>query len=686
MSYSDPKLINDKTVQIVGGMTEMAKQQFAADRQADQQRVTANISSLVQGGINALTPKAQAMNKLDKSIIKSSQNMYNKIGSSDFDTGLDKWDETLDGFMNGIVDQNNLTIQAMNNGSMIDLSKGQRDIAMYENIVDIYEEAVPNIKAASNVINRSAKATDIGEKLSLTGPPPYQLDIIRKMNTDEAGDLQIIQEGNNIIIRDPNATYIDPKTGKEVKGTELNINQFNKAITDKENPYFKYAVDTKPDTERNFNQKIKSGKDGAFNPLYVTIDEEAKDSNGQTVTTYNMTLEQQEKFKKDVMGDKGDGYANGGQFAGLIEEFGESIWEDQMQGGENNTQYPEEIPVMPTGSREAIVKSGDKEALKLYDEQANEYGTYYNDYYKPMLDALANQSLNNAASNGIVLDKPKEEPADEETEEVTETEEVSETEEVAETETPKEEDEVVVKNFYEANTDIEKPVYKNKKGEDVSFEDDSAVFLTDIETTYGGYDGDEGTVGLPSYGDENDTRVDDHLNSTKILPGKSGKYFDGTDKKGLKADIGEDVYNALSDSEKAILRMEHLNVGWNPKVLMLQTAGIISKDDRGKYHKPQNQNDPSKWDVNKLYEENKDKIADLLKGKDNVMLENLEAIYKGTDNSKSGNSEEQNKKRNKGFQAQYTRRIADIKDRYKASDVVEEEEKTNEELAEQFED
>ena len=199
MSYSDPKLINDRTVQIVGGMTEMAKQQFAADRQAEQQRVTANISSLVQGGINALTPKAQAMNKLDKSVIKSSQNMYNKIGSSDFDTGLDKWDETLDGFMNGIVDQNNLTIQAMNNGSMIDLSKGQRDIAMYENIVDIYEEAVPNIKAASNVINRSANATDIGEKLSLTGPPPYQLDIIRKMNTDEAGDLQIIQEGNNII-------------------------------------------------------------------------------------------------------------------------------------------------------------------------------------------------------------------------------------------------------------------------------------------------------------------------------------------------------------------------------------------------------------------------------------------------------------------------------------------------------
>ena len=413
MSYSDPKLINDKRVEIVGGMTEMAKQQFAAERQADQQRVTQNISSLVQGGINALTPKAQAMNKLDRSIIKSSQNMYNKIGSSEFDTGLEKWDETLDGFMNGIVDKNNLTVQAMNNGSMIDLSKGQRDIAMYENIVDIYQEAVPNIRAASNVINRSANATEIGEKLSLTGPPAYQLDIIRKMNTDEAADLQIIQEGNNIIIRDPNATYIDPETGEEVKGTELNINQFNKAITDKENPYFKYAVDTKPDTERNFNQKIKSGKDGAFNPLYVTINDKAKDSTGQEVTTYNMTIAQQEKFKKDVMGDKGGLYANGGQFAGLIDQFGESIWEDQMQGGDNNTQYPEEVPKMPTGSRQAIVDSGDKEALKLYDEQLEEYNTYYNDYYKPMLDALANQSLNNAASNGIVLDKPKEEPVEE---------------------------------------------------------------------------------------------------------------------------------------------------------------------------------------------------------------------------------------------------------------------------------
>lgn len=604
MSYSDPKLINDRTIEIVGGMTEMAKQQFAADRQQEQQRITQNISSLVQGGINALTPKAQAMNKLDKAVIKSSQNMYNKIGSSDFDTGLDVWDESLDTFMNGIVDQNNLTIQAMNNGTMIDLSKGQRDIAMYENIVDIYAEAVPNIKAASNVINRSAKATEISQKLSLTGPPPYQLDIIRKMNTEEAGDLQIIQEGNNIIIRDPNAEYIDPETGKVIKGTELNINQFNKAITDKENPYFKYAVDTKPDTERNFNQRIKTGKDGAFNPLYVTINEEAKDSTGQTVTTYNMTPKQQDKFKKDAMGDKGNGYANGGQFAGLIEEFGESIWEDQMQGGDNNTQYPEEVPVMPTGSREAIVKSGDKEALKLYDEQLKEYDTYYNDYYKPMLDSLANQSLNNAANNGIVLDKPKEEPK-EETEEVTE--------EVAEevTETPEATEEAVV----------EDEVVENKKGVnealkiDVADGNDYIRKMFNYENTSGSSSGggvkDYGFTGTVGKG----AALKKLYDEAEGTPGEKGikvvnDYIIGTSPDQEAGDYGttiltdlgmdRETYDKLPENIKEQLVDWKFNTGRGSADLIAIASGI--------------EIDGEKWDGTKAFENNSpttDQIKDV---------------------------------------------------------------------------
>ena len=49
--------------------------------------------------------------------------------------------------------------------------------------------------------------------------------------------------------------------------------------------------------------------------------------------------------------------------------------------------------------------------------------------------------------------------------------------------------------------------------------------------------------------------------------------------------------------------MEHLNVGWNPKVLILLNAGIIDEKDRGKYHNPQKTQNPEKWDINKLYEE-----------------------------------------------------------------------------------
>jgi len=213
-----------------------------------------------------------------------------------------------------------------------------------------------------------------------------------------------------------------------------------------------------------------------------------------------------------------------------------------------------------------------------------------------------------------------------------------------------------IEEVEDAEETITTESYTNNNGEEITFEKDSEEFLRGIETTYGGYE-DGTTKALPSYGG-NDKRINQHLNSTKSL----GKYFDKTDKKGLKTDIGEDIYNALSDPEKAILRMEHLNIGWNPKVLILQTAGLISEKDRGAYHRGEK-------DVNELYEKinkhNPGELAKLLKGKESEMLDNLEAIYKGTDNSQSGNSEEENKKRNKGFQEQYTKRIKDIKEHYK---------------------
>ena len=210
-------------------------------------------------------------------------------------------------------------------------------------------------------------------------------------------------------------------------------------------------------------------------------------------------------------------------------------------------------------------------------------------------------------------------------------------------------------------TTITTAVYTNDDGKEITFEEDSEEFLRGIETTYGGLDQANGTTrALSSYakGGADSKKIAEHLNSKTSL-GKT--YKDGTDKKGLKTDIGEDIYNELSDAAKAIVRMEHLNIGWNPKVLMLQTAGIISEEDRGAYHNGDK-------DVNELYEKNKDKIVSLLKGKDSLMLENLDKIYKGTRSDLDGNTDAQDESRHKGFQEQYAKRITDIKEHYKIGD------------------
>jgi len=683
MSYSKPKQISTGALELNNTLlkeTLKDSDQQEANRQA---RNTQNISALVNTGLSLVTesiaPKADALSELNKDYQKQTQKLYNKVGSAAYDTGFEGTDKKADVFMNGLIDDYYRIKNSIKD--MKDPSLGQQDLAMIENMVNQYGEGVTNMVAFNSEIEKATKADlNSGGKLSNTGAPAAQLQIIRKISGGgaEAEDIEFRREGGNIMLYD--------RTTKQT----LNITEFNKAQQAGEQ-YLKFAIPTEETTSGFFKTIIEDKSEGGtFLEKYTT----KNDKGG-----FSMTTQQQADYKNDIIGkEPGSDYATGGMFEGLLAGDGnaaESIWEDQMfDAGISTTQWPngEENDTVYSGkTSDQIIEAAKRP--NATEEEKELYKLFYKDFYEPALGFLADQSLQGANELQITLDEEQEENTEgqKQEEEIVNNEqtgaggvEVNDNK-TGNTEVVKEE-EVLVKNFYDSNTDIEKPVYKNKKGEDVDFEQDSNTFLTNIETTYGGYDGDEGTAGIPSYGDEDDTRVDDHLNSTKVLPGKSGAYFDGTDKKGLKADIGEDVYNALSDSEKAILRMEHLNVGWNPKVLMLQTAGIISKDDRGKYHKPQNQKDPSKWDVNKLYEENKDEIAALLKGKDSVMLENLEAIYKGTDNSKNGNSEEQNKKRNKGYQTQYTRRIADIKDRYKMPDVVKEEKESNEQLAEQFED
>jgi len=411
MSYTDPKQIKDNTLGIVSKVAQAGLQNLNAARRAEENAVSKNISNIITGAVNAgvksIAPKQSALNATNRAILKSSQNMYKKIGSSAMDTGYEEFDANNEDFWNQIVSKYNATAQAMKQGTMIDNSRGAKDLAMYENIVDIYAQSVPNIRATAQAITKAAQADHgSGERLSVAGAPAYQLDIIRHAAEGE-GNIQIIQRGNNIILFDPNVTYID-ENGKEKKGGELNLNEFNRSIeeADGKNPYLRYATNTKPETKQGFDELIKQGVDGTNTPKYVTEKVTKNPNNGEDVSSYSMTPAQQDLFINDQIGKPdGGGYATGNLYELTVENHGESIWEDQMQGGPDNIQWPDDIPEMPLGDRDGIVeKFGENsEQVKDFDSQAKEYDDFYNTFYEPTLKYLAGQSLQNSEDAGIVL-------------------------------------------------------------------------------------------------------------------------------------------------------------------------------------------------------------------------------------------------------------------------------------------
>ena len=411
MSYTDPKQIKDNTLGIVSKVAQAGLQNLNAARRAEENAVSKNISNIITGAVNAgvksIAPKQSALNATNRAILKSSQNMYKKIGSSAMDTGYEEFDANNEDFWNQIVSKYNATAQAMKQGTMIDNSRGAQDLAMYENIVDIYAQSVPNIRATAQAITKAAQADHgSGERLSVAGAPAYQLDIIRHAAEGE-GNIQIIQRGNNIILFDPNVTYID-ENGKEKKGGELNLNEFNRSIeeADGKNPYLRYATNTKPETKQGFDELIKQGVDGTNTPKYVTEKVTKNPNNGEDVSSYSMTPAQQDLFINDQIGKPdGGGYATGNLYELTVENHGESIWEDQMQGGPDNIQWPDDIPEMPVGDRDGVVeKFGENsEQVKDFDSQAKEYDDFYNTFYEPTLKYLAGQSLQNSEDAGIVL-------------------------------------------------------------------------------------------------------------------------------------------------------------------------------------------------------------------------------------------------------------------------------------------
>ena len=115
-------------------------------------------------------------------------------------------------------------------------------------------------------------------------------------------------------------------------------------------------------------------------------------------------------------------------------------------------------------------------------------------------------------------------------------------------------------------------------------------------------------------------------------------------KKGLRTDVTPVVYDKLSDKSKMILQTEHFNMHWDPRVLLLQTSGMLGDYSRGQLH---NDGDLLLKQWNSITSNPKElaKFNKAIAGKETQLLNNLEQIMKGTE----------------GNQDQYKKRIAYLK-------------------------
>jgi hypothetical protein len=346
-----------------------AKAAEAANLQRDP-----NVTSLIQSGVGMLSAKKDAMKGFTREVLKEERKMYEKVGG--MTTGYNGYDKKAESFFEGLIDQYNVIKSHLDAGTMKDANLGKRDLATIKNLIDQYGEAIPKVLGTAKAITAASEAAGregMGSPntLSVAGAPPAQLAIIKKISSGgpSGEDIEISHRDGTIVLYDTRT------------GAELNMKEFNKAITNKNNPYLKYVPDLKKGMTNAFDAFNKN-HEGALQETYTK--EIPSDTPGGEPTRV-MPMQKEEDLKIALMGAKRadydqDGnpklskYHSGGAYEKMITDFGESIWEDMMPDGlTKGIEYESNPPIF-----------GDDG----YDE-------YYNKYYKPMLDYLATTTINN---------------------------------------------------------------------------------------------------------------------------------------------------------------------------------------------------------------------------------------------------------------------------------------------------
>jgi hypothetical protein len=284
---------------------------------------------------------------------------------------------------------------SIENGTSDDLELSKQGLASINSMIDQYGDAVPNILAVNEAINKQSSSAELDEQFSVTGAPAHQLAIISKLSQG-SDDIDIIEENDNIILIDnnPGKWYNEDENGNLIEGkgpTKLNLFEFNRNLLNKNNPYLKYKVNPTRVESSAWSELVK--QESGYNPNYVT-DEDGK---------YRMTVDQQKAFKEKVTGlatykknDKGfytylpgDNNNEYNGFSTLLRKRGESIWED-----EGNMQTLVKEKGLKSQWPKVIPQPGTKEFNEFVDGQ-----------YIPALKWLAEETLRKN-SQDITLDQP----------------------------------------------------------------------------------------------------------------------------------------------------------------------------------------------------------------------------------------------------------------------------------------
>lgn len=372
MSYKDPQANTGSGM--LASVQASARKKDEAIAANTEDNISANIGSLVQGGVNLLTQKKKELKTLNKQILREEQRVYDKVGG--FVTEYENFNEKSEVFFDGLISKYNEIKTHLDNGTMKDASLGKRDLASIKNIIDQYGAALPNVLASADAITESANIAGkdgMGAPgtLSVTGAPAGQLAILKKIASPgpSGQDIEMRTEGGTIIL-------YDTKTG-----AELNIREFNNAVKNGNNPYLKFVPDLSKGMTNAYNAFNKDGEGNNVN----TFTEVVPNANAQPGAgeVRKMSIDNETKLKEALMGTNRydfntstiTNYKDGGSYKEMINKFGESIWEDMMPDGlkGDNPEWPEQMPMF-----------GD-----------TDYDDFYYDFYEPMLEYLATTTINN---------------------------------------------------------------------------------------------------------------------------------------------------------------------------------------------------------------------------------------------------------------------------------------------------